>query len=59
MVKQNAMENWKVKKKVILFETLCKRESKDGYFIMKGIRTKSDIEAGIGYSNIIGGMAFW
>ena len=42
-------------KKVILFETLCKRESKDGYFIMKGIRTKSDIEAGIGYSNIIGG----
>ena len=22
---------------------------------MKGIRTKSDIEAGIGYSNIIGG----
>ena len=42
-------------KKVILFETLCKRESKDGYFIMKGIRTRSDIEAGIGYSNIIGG----
>ena len=42
-------------KKVNLFETLCKRESKDGYFLMKGIRTKSDIEAGIGYSNIIGG----
>ena len=42
-------------KKVILFETLCKRESIDGYFIMKGIRTKSDIEAGIGYSNIIDG----
>ena len=42
-------------KRVILFETLCKRESKDGYFIMKGIRTKSDIEAGIGYSNIIEG----
>ena len=56
MAKQNATENWKVKKKkVILFETFCKRESKDGYFIMKGIRTKSDIEAGIGYSNIIGG----
>ena len=34
---------------------IIKRESKDGYFIMKGIRTKSDIEAGIGYSNIIGG----
>ena len=40
---------------VILFETLCKRESKDGYFIMKGIRTRSDFEAGIGYSNIIDG----
>ena len=42
-------------KRVILFETLCKRVSKEGYFIMKGIRTKSDIEAGIGYSDIIGG----
>ena len=42
-------------KRVILFETFCKRESKDGYFIMKGIRTRSDIEAGVGHSNILGG----
>ena len=45
--------------KVMLFETLCKRESKDGYFLMKGIRNKSDIEAGVGYSNIIGGNGIY
>ena len=41
--------------KVILFETICKREAKKGYFIMKGIRNKSDMEAGVGYSFIING----
>ena len=46
-------------KQVILFETLCKRESKNGYFIMKGVRTKSDIEAGIGHSNIINGYGIF
>ena len=44
-----------MKKKSYYFEILCKRDSKGGYFIMKGIRTKSYIEAGIGYTNIIVG----
>ena len=44
---------------VILFETLCNRESKEGTFLMKGLRTKSDIQAGVGYSNIIGATGIY
>ncbi len=41
------------KGKVILFETLCKREANNGYFLMRGIRDKADLKSGIGKSTII------
>tara|TARA_S200000501_G_C20551491_1_gene624596 strand:+ start:106 stop:564 length:459 start_codon:yes stop_codon:yes gene_type:complete len=41
------------KGKVILFETFCKRESKKGFFLMRGLRDKADLKSGIGFTTII------
>ena len=44
------------KEKITLFlETVCKKESKHGYFVTRGGRKKSLQEAGVGYLEVIEG----